>query len=127
MPVVGHEHSPRPHRRKPKKVRPPSRRQLLEQAIEQAIDELNALDGDADLEEDNEDRCEARDDDMAFVLYSDFIGDADDSEPNGDEHDGTGGEDDPDFHGIKHWSRWTSNPWGAVNPPLAQALARRRW
>lgn len=59
----------------------------LERLIEELVTMLDAADGDPDMEEDNEDRCEGRDDDMTFRYQDRGAGDPDDGDPYMDEED----------------------------------------
>lgn len=58
------------------------RRVAIEALIEQAIEALDALDGDTDLEPDSDDCCEAHDDDMGYRCAANGIGDDTDAEPD---------------------------------------------
>lgn len=97
-----------------------ARRQQLEQLIERAIQALDALDGDPDLEAE-EDRCEAHDDDPAIDLPSApwAIGCEDDHE---DSEDGHGSAEDEPLFSDRGWEPWGPGRWGRVNAPCAAAL-----
>lgn len=97
-----------------------ARRQQLEQLIEQAIEALDALDGDADLEPE-EDRCEAHDDDPAIDLPGApwAIGSEDDQEESEEDHGAA--EDEPLFP-HRGWEPWGPGRWGRVNPRCAAVL-----
>lgn len=95
-----------------------ARRQQLEQLIEQAIEALDALDGDPDLEPE-EDRCEAHDDDPAIELRgrSWEIGSEDDCEDS-DEDCGPA-EDEPNFS-ERGWTPWGARSLGPGQSALHQ-------
>nr|WP_298689670.1 hypothetical protein [uncultured Dongia sp.] len=84
---------------KPNELRP---RAQLEAAIQAAIEALDLIDGDPDLQEDNEDMCEAYEDDLGKTFPILGAGDETDAEPNGDdepeapEHE-SDSDDEPDF------------------------------
>ena len=73
-------------------------RPALEAVAQAAIDQLDVIDGDADQEDGDHDMCGAGDDcgtGMTWLGRGDNLpGDPQDAEPNGDERDGTYGEDD---------------------------------
>lgn len=73
-------------------------RPALEAVAQAAIDQLDTIDGDADQEDGDHDMCAASDDcgtGMTWQNPGDGLpGDTADAEPNGDERDGTYGEDD---------------------------------
>jgi len=73
-------------------------RPALEAVAQAAIDQLDTIDGDADQEDGDHDMCGAGDDCGTGMTWlgqgDDLPGDTTDAEPNGDERDGTYGEDD---------------------------------
>jgi hypothetical protein len=73
-------------------------RPALEAVAQAAIDQLDTIDGDADQEDGDHDMCGASDDCGTGMTWlgrgDDLPGDTADAEPNGDERDGTYGEDD---------------------------------
>lgn len=70
------------------------RRAAIEALIERAIEALDALDGDPDLEPEHEGRCEAHDDDLAYRWSAGGMGDDTDNEPDDDD---MGAADEPNF------------------------------
>lgn len=88
----------------------PAPRALIEAQIESLIALLDVMDGDSDLEEDNEDRCAAHDDEggALFAAYDGrwrmCPGDPDDAEDGGDaeEDDPSGGAIDDIPHDQEH-------------------------
>lgn len=72
----------------------PAPRALIEEQIEALITLLDALDGDPDLEEDNEDACYAYDD-AAGPHPNDGYGDGKPGDPGDAERDDDAEEDDP--------------------------------
>ena len=98
-----------------------AQRAALEALIERAIAALDALDGDPDLEDGDEDRCPAHDDDPAWWAgHGHGIGSEDDAEP--DNEDLGASEDEPDFP-HRGWRPWRPDAWGSINRPCADALA----
>ncbi|QEH80843.1 hypothetical protein EIK56_23030 [Sphingomonas sp. C8-2] len=74
-------------------------RENVELAIESLIEMLDALDGDPDLEEDNEDRCSASDDAPAAAYVNFRLGEHEDDEDD-DPAGGTNAEDDFDLRDV---------------------------
>lgn len=97
-----------------------ARRQQLEQFIEQAIEALDALDGDPDLEAE-EDCCSAHDDDPEIQLRASTaeIGSEDDCE---DSDDDCGPSEDEPLFPERGWAPWGPGRWGRVNTPCVAGL-----
>ena len=62
-------------------------RSVVENVIQKAIEALDELDGDPDLEDDDPDQCMCRDDDLTFRYQDGGAGDPDDGDPYMDEED----------------------------------------
>ena len=69
-----------------------SRRKRLELVIGMLVTALDLMDGDSDVEDDTEDRCEVHDDDPTYTDYSPGAGDADDAEAEPDDEEDVGSD-----------------------------------